>query len=220
MDETLIQKGISGGLEEEGAECLWQSELGWADYLDKKADSSYAMNERPSKASDGYYTPDVFSNPMDIAKSWVESMKGVIADPLEAGFMTISNDRSGNRSYPKGATEVDARTIKPKIKNFDPKKRNAVPGFNVFGTPGTKIDLPGGFGTGKKGFFGTEKIAEKVTETLPEEVVQFVERPFRNVKVPDLPQLPKVDLPKVDLPKVDLPKIDLPKVDLPKFGKD
>ena len=38
-------------------------------------------------------------------------------------YSTISNDQSGNRAYPKGATEVNARTIKPKVKDFDPKKR-------------------------------------------------------------------------------------------------
>merc|ERR1719506_1889135 len=140
MDETIIQKALAGELEEEGAENVFMSETGWADWLDKNAGSSYAMNERPSKASDGYYTPDVFSNPVDIAKSWLESMKGVIAYPLSAGFMTISNDRSGNRSYPKGATEVDARTIKPKKKEFNPKMRvTGIPGLNLFGTPSSKF---------------------------------------------------------------------------------
>lgn len=151
MDETIIQKALAGELEEEGAENVFMSETGWADWLDKNAQSSYAMNERPSKASDGYYTPDVFSNPIDIAKSWVKSMQGVIQDPLSAGFMTISNDMSGARSYPKGKTEVDARTIKPKVKNFDAKQRvTGIPGFNMFGAPGFKSDLPGGFGKGKQ----------------------------------------------------------------------
>ena len=69
-------------------------------------------------------------------------MKGVIADPLSKGFMTISNDKSGARSYPKGATEVEARTIKPKFKNFDKKMRVVgIPGFNLFGTPSTKQEL-------------------------------------------------------------------------------
>jgi hypothetical protein len=77
------------------------------------------MNERVSQASDGYFTPDVFSNPLDVAKSWVESMIGVAKDPLEAGFMTIGNDQSGARSYPKGLSEVEARTIKPKVKDWD-----------------------------------------------------------------------------------------------------
>jgi len=104
------------------------------------------MNERVSKASDGYFTPDVFSNPLDVAKSWLSSMQGVVSDPLEAGFMTISNDNSGNRSYPKGATEIDARTIKPKVKNFDKDMRvTGIPGINIFGAPGSKAKLPGGF---------------------------------------------------------------------------
>ena len=65
MDETIIQKAFSGELEQEGAENVFMSELGWATYLDKQAGSSYNMNERVSKASDGYFTPDVFSNPVD-----------------------------------------------------------------------------------------------------------------------------------------------------------
>ena len=65
MDETIIQKALSGELEEEGAENVFMSELGWATYLDKSAGSSYNMNERVSKASDGYFTPDIFSNPLE-----------------------------------------------------------------------------------------------------------------------------------------------------------
>jgi len=65
MDETIMEKAFSGELEQEGAENVFMSELGWATYLDKNAGSSYNMNERPSKASDGYFTPDVFSNPVD-----------------------------------------------------------------------------------------------------------------------------------------------------------
>merc|ERR1719446_674653 len=127
MDETIMEKAWAGELEEEGAENVFMSELGWATYLDKSCGSSYAMNERVSKASDGYFTADIFSNPIDVIKDWWGAMQGVASDPLSAGFLTISNDKSGNRSYPKGATEIDARTIKPKIKNFDPKKRNTVP---------------------------------------------------------------------------------------------
>jgi hypothetical protein len=147
MDETMLEKALAGELEEEGAANVFMSEVGWATYLDKEAQSSYAMNERVSKASDGYFTADIFSNPVNIFKSWLGSMKGVVDDPLSAGFMTISNDASGNRSYPKGATEIDARTIKPKVKDFDKKMRvTGIPGFNMFGTPGSKQDLPGGFG--------------------------------------------------------------------------
>jgi len=138
MDETIIQKALAGELEAEGAENVFMSELGWATYLDKEAGSSYAMNERPSQASDGYFTADVFSNPIDVAVSWFESMKRLASDPLETGFMTISNDQSGARSYPKGVTEVEARTIKPKVKDFDAKQRQTVPGFNIFGTPSSK----------------------------------------------------------------------------------
>jgi len=66
-------------------------------------------------------------------------MKGVVSDPLSAGFPTISNDQSGARSYPKGTTEINARTIKPKVKDFDPKMRiTGIPGFNAFGTPSSK----------------------------------------------------------------------------------
>merc|ERR1712094_60424 len=96
--------------------------------------SSYNMNERPSKASDGYFTPDIFSNPVEVLGSWVESMKRVASDPFAAGFMTISNDPNDARSFPKGSNEVSARTIKPKVKNFDKSMRvTGLPGINVFG---------------------------------------------------------------------------------------
>ena len=65
MDETIMEKALSGELEQEGADNVFMSEVGWASYLDKQAGSSYNMNERPSKAQDGYFTPDVFSNPID-----------------------------------------------------------------------------------------------------------------------------------------------------------
>lgn len=65
MDETIIEKALAGELEQEGAENIFMSEVGWATYLDQEAGSSYAMNERPSMAEDGYFTPDVFSNPLD-----------------------------------------------------------------------------------------------------------------------------------------------------------
>merc|ERR1719440_1715761 len=110
MDETILEKALAGELEEEGFENVFMSEVGWATYLDKEAGGSYNMNQRPSQADDGYFTPDIFSNPIDVLSSWVESMKGVLADPLEKGFPTISNDQSGGRSYPKGADEVSART--------------------------------------------------------------------------------------------------------------
>jgi len=139
MDETIIENALAGTLEEEGAENCFMSEVGWATYLDENAGGSYNMNERPSLAEDGYFTPDVFSNPAEVLSSWVESLKGYASDPLSRAFPTISNDQSGARSYPKGATEVNARTIKPKVKNFDKKMRIVgIPGFNAFGTPSSK----------------------------------------------------------------------------------
>ena len=65
MDETILEKALAGELEEEGAENVFMSELGWATYLDQNAGSSYNMNERPSLAQDGYFTADIFSNPVD-----------------------------------------------------------------------------------------------------------------------------------------------------------
>ena len=35
MDETIIENALAGTLEEEGAENIFLSELGWASYLDK-----------------------------------------------------------------------------------------------------------------------------------------------------------------------------------------
>ena len=67
MDETIMEKALAGELEQEGAENIFMSELGWATYLDKNAESSYNMNERPSLAADGYFTADILSNPLDSA---------------------------------------------------------------------------------------------------------------------------------------------------------
>jgi len=186
--------------------------------------SSYAMNERVSKAEDGYFVPDIFSNPADVAKSWWDSMIRVANDPLEATFMTISNDESGNRSWGKGMSEVDARTIKPKVKTFDADMRvTGIPGINVFGAPGSKPGdsgsgqgyLPGDFGKETpKGYFGgvSQFIQEKAEEFglgLPQIEVG------RSENYTLLPPLPKVNLPKVDLPEIELPKVELPKVELP-----
>lgn len=148
MDETILEKALAGELEQEGAENVFMTEVGWASYLDKEAQQSYNMNERASQAQDGYFTADVFSNPLDIAKGWVDSMLRVAKDPLEASFMTISNDKSGKRSY-GAANEVKARTIKPKVKNFDKESRiTSIPGYNLFGTPSSKSPgLPKIFGT-------------------------------------------------------------------------
>jgi len=142
MDETILEKALAGELEEEGAENVFMSEVGWATYLDQNAGSSYNMNQRPSQADDGYFTPDVFSNPAEVISSWLESIKGVVEDPLAIGFPTISNDQTGARSYPTGSDEVSARTIKPKKKDFNPAMRIVgIPGLNLFGTPGSKQDF-------------------------------------------------------------------------------
>merc|ERR1719428_1120656 len=122
MDETILEKALRGELEEEGAENVFMSEVGWASYLDKEAGQSYNMNERVSKAKDGYFTPDLFSNPIDVATSWVQSMVRVAEDPLASSFMTISNDKGGARSWGE-FSEVKSRTIKPKEKDFDADKR-------------------------------------------------------------------------------------------------
>jgi len=131
MDETIIEKALEGKLEEEGAENVFMTETGWATYLDKQG-QSYAMNERVSKAEDGYFTPDVFSNPIDNVKAWLSSLKRTAQNPLETAFPTISNDESGARTFGKG-DEIKSRTIKPKVKDFDAKKRTKGRGFNWFG---------------------------------------------------------------------------------------
>lgn len=116
------------------------SEAGWAEWLDKNAGSSYNMNQRPSKiGNDEYFTPDVFSNPLDVLTKYFQGVKEASSRPLDVAFPTISNDVTGARSYPKGQTEIDARTIKPKVKNFDKDMRvTGIPGFNAFGAPSSK----------------------------------------------------------------------------------
>jgi len=141
MDETIMEKAWAGELAEEGAENVFMTEVGWATYLDEAAGSSYNLNQRVSLADDDYFTPTVFSNPVDVFTKWLASLKGVVEDPLSVGFPTITNDQSGARSYPTGATEISARTIKPKVKDFDPKLRVVgIPGLNLFGTPSSKQD--------------------------------------------------------------------------------
>merc|ERR1719261_2008230 len=102
MDETIMEKALAGELEQEGAENVFMSELGWATYLDQNAGGSYNMNQRPSMAEDGYFTADIFSN----------GLKRVASKPLAVAFPSISNDESGARSYPKGYDEIKARTIR------------------------------------------------------------------------------------------------------------
>jgi len=143
MDETILEKALAGELEEEGAENCFMSEVGWADYLDKNSKSSYNMNERPSMAGDGYYTSSILDNPLDILNDFKDGLLRVFEDPLSVGFLTIGNDKSGARAFPVGG-EVASRTIKPKDKDFDPKKRiTGIPGYNLFGAPSSKLsDLP------------------------------------------------------------------------------
>ena len=225
MDETILQRALEGTLEEEGAEQHWLSEVGWADWQDKNGGASYNMNQRFSKADDGYVTPDVFSNPIDgaplgplrlllllrcgrgaaprrgavdgrrppgaampatprrgaapgppppprartrrrtasippphpsprsppaVVLSWKDSMLGVLADPLEKGFPTITNDKTGARAYPKGLNEAKARTLPPKNKDWQlfknpdevnkDKRTSGLPGINIFGAPSSKYD--------------------------------------------------------------------------------
>ena len=59
------------------------------------------------------------------------------ASAMSLGLTIMDTDPSG-----KGATEVDARTIKPKVKNFDKKQRQTgIPGFNFFGAPSSKSEF-------------------------------------------------------------------------------
>merc|ERR1711865_765273 len=82
MDETLMEKALAGELEDEGAENVFMSEVGWATYLDQNAESSYNMNQRPSLAEDGYFTADIFSNPLDIVSDWFGTVKRAVGAPL------------------------------------------------------------------------------------------------------------------------------------------
>merc|ERR1712046_278852 len=90
-------------------------------------------------AEDGYFTADAFSNPLNVLSDFKDGILRAISSPLETGFPTISNDQSGNRAYPEGG-EIKSRTIKPKEKDFDPKKRIVgIPGYNLFGAPSSKL---------------------------------------------------------------------------------
>lgn len=137
LDETIFERTLEGTLEEEGAENPWMSEAGWADYLDKNAQSSYNMNQRPSKADDGYWTPDVFSNPIDVFTGWARGLIGQVSDPLGVSFMTITNDKTGARAWPTAEGEVKSRTITPKVKDILQKelRQTGLPGFGLFGAP-------------------------------------------------------------------------------------
>jgi len=165
MDETVIQKALAGELEQEGAENHWMSEAGWAEWLDKNAESSYNMNQRPSQiGNENYFTPTAFSNPLDVLTKYFSSIKEASGRPLDVAFPTISNDVTGKRSFPKGSSEIDARTIKPKIKDFNKDMRiTGIPGYNVFGAPGSKSDIPavGGKEGGFSLFGGKDKDDKK-----------------------------------------------------------
>merc|ERR1712118_312558 len=113
-----------------------------------------------------------------------------------------------------GKTEVDSRTIKPKVKNFDKNMRiTGIPGYNMFGAPGAKSTLPNNFGKGK-GINGENdsgpSLVARGNKWLNENIIRKLDVP-----APDLPQL---NLPKVNLPKVNLPKVNLPEVNCPKFS--
>jgi len=139
MDETIFEKALAGELEEEGAENVFMSEVGWATYLDQNAGSSYNLNERPSQAADGYFTSSILSNPLDILNDFKNGLLRVLDNPLEVGFPTISNDQSGNRAFPTGG-EIKSRTIAPKVKDFAPEQRiTGIPGYNLFGAPSSKL---------------------------------------------------------------------------------
>jgi len=139
MDETIFEKALAGELEEEGAENVFMSEVGWATYLDQEAGSSYNMNQRPSLAEDGYFTSSILGNPLDILSDFKDGLVRAFSNPLETGFLTISNDQSGARAFPKGG-EIMSRTIKPKTKDFAPNQRTTgIPGYNLFGAPSSKL---------------------------------------------------------------------------------
>merc|ERR1719335_1422553 len=114
------------------------------------------MNSRPSlRDEDGPDKYDLLnSNPLQWGGDFFKTVKRAASDPLEAAFPTMSNDRTGKRSWGKGANgeifnEVSARTIKPKEKPLGPedeKRRVAVKGYNLFG---------GGGGAWRQ-FFGEE----------------------------------------------------------------
>merc|ERR1719324_2379239 len=96
------------------------------------------MNPRPSQIDD-YFTPSILSNPLDVAKSGLDGIKKAVSAPLDTAFPTISNDPTGTRSYPKGMSEVNARTIKPPKGGKEPTSGQYL--FNLFGNPWSSGDL-------------------------------------------------------------------------------
>jgi hypothetical protein len=95
MDETIVEKALAGELEEEGFENIFLSELGWADYLDKNAKSSYNMNERPSLAADGYYTASILDSPGQ-------------GEPLHCTYHASAQRRRSPRGMPRGGVRPGA----------------------------------------------------------------------------------------------------------------
>ena len=74
-----------------------------------------------------------------VVSDWFGTVKRAVSAPLATSFLSISNDPSGARSFPKGYDEVKSRTIAPKVKDFNPKLRiTGIPGFNLFGSPSSK----------------------------------------------------------------------------------
>ena len=76
---------------------------------------------------------------LTVVSDWFGTVKRAVGAPLATSFLSISNDPTGNRAWPKGYDEVKSRTIAPKVKDFDPKLRiTGIPGFNLFGSPSSK----------------------------------------------------------------------------------
>ena len=77
-------------------------------------------------------------------------MLGVLSNPLEKAFPTITNDSTSARAYPKGLNEAKARTLPPKNKDWQlfknpdevnkDKRTSGLPGINIFGAPSSKYD--------------------------------------------------------------------------------
>ena len=88
------------------------SEVGWATYLDQNAGSSYNMNQRPSQAEDGYFTPDVFTNPIDGAHTTPRRRcrTGVAARPSHPPRQIV-----GRRAMPAAVTAPRRPLCSPRL---------------------------------------------------------------------------------------------------------
>lgn len=95
------------------------------------------LEERGSRCcSERSLTPPLY---LTVVSDWFGTVKRAVGAPLATSFLSISNDPTGNRAWPKGYDEVKSRTIAPKVKDFDPKLRiTGIPGFNLFGSPSSK----------------------------------------------------------------------------------